>query len=107
MALLNCSDQLALADWADVLPVLAHAFAVFVLWRLAITDRQVSDDVLVAFERAVLVAGVEELARATRDDADIRGAELVSIPVSRSLFDGLVELGIANTVFLALNDGIW
>ena len=106
MALLDGGNEVALADGLDVQPLVADALAVLVRRRFAVARGQVSDDVLVAFERAVfLVVAIEEAAGGASDDADVGGAELGGVAVAPSLFDRLVEFGVADRFFLAFDDG--
>jgi len=103
MAVANGLYQIFAVDRGDVLP---RVLAETPLLRFAVLLGQVGDLIGFAFQNAVFFAEIEKAAtELAGDDADVFGTELGPGAIARGLLDGLLEFGLGDRVFLALDDG--
>ena len=76
MALLNCCNKLAFADWLNVLPLITDALAVLVFGGLAVIERQIGNYVSVTLQGTkFFIVAVEESACGSSNYADVSRAE--------------------------------
>ena len=101
MTLANRGDQRFFGNRRDIECALTSEL---VFGNLAVRNRQVGNNVFVAFAATVCIGAIEKAPRnRTGDNSRVSRAKLVRVSIAKRLFNGLCKFGGCDFLFLALD----